>query len=781
MSNLAEKLRSIPKEQLIEAISALTPKQQKEIRYDWSIWARDDQIPPQSDWNTFLALAGRGWGKTKAAAEWVREQVKRGHKRIAYVCAVNADIEKVFVKGESGILNCCWEGDKTHSGIRIGNPIWSPTKRTITWYQDGDPNKKEIAQVQAFSAEEPDRLRGPQFSCAACDELCAWNRDEETWDMLAFTLRLGKHPQVFIATTPRPTKLIRKIMKDEKTLVVRGSTFDNTANLSDVFLEQIKRQYEGTRLGKQELYAELLLESEGALWTADMIDRCQISIDEVPDLVRVVVAVDPATTSNVESDSTGIIVAGVDINGIGYVLGDYTMKDLPEKWVAKAVSLYGEFGASRIVYEKNQGGDMIPTLFRVVDENIPLRGVHASVAKIARAEPVSALYERDKVKHVRNPKNGASLTELETQMTTFEPFSKHKSPDRYDACLAKGTLIHTKCGNKPIELVTTEDQVLTRGGYKPVLWAGKTRKEEKVLEIVLSNGYVIKATPEHPFYVKDYGWVMASELVEGDALVNHEEIESWNNTRLKLSGTEKLIEDTQIAKIRQSKGITPLRQGMDTRLCTETFGSFITDQFLKDSTFTTKMETTSTTKYQILNVSPPKIMRKNTKKNFMIPVLSAWTKSAYWLLNGTALQRVWSSIQSLASNLGKIVFQNTLALVKHAESLSWHSLHGQSIALKSASTNMSIKDIPSQQYVQSAAKSFNKTNTEQNLQHAPVYVVQVSESKEKADVYNLHVKDQHEFTACGVLTHNCVWALTDLMLKGWAKPQLALSYESRTK
>lgn len=449
MSNLAEKLRSIPKEQLIEAISALTPKQQKEIRYDWSIWARDDQIPPQSDWNTFLALAGRGWGKTKAAAEWVREQVKRGHKRIAYVCAVNADIEKVFVKGESGILNCCWEGDKTHSGIRIGNPIWSPTKRTITWYQDGDPNKKEIAQVQAFSAEEPDRLRGPQFSCAACDELCAWNRDEETWDMLAFTLRLGKHPQVFIATTPKPTKLIRKIMKDEKTLVVRGSTFDNTANLSDVFLEQIKRQYEGTRLGKQELYAELLLESEGALWTSDMIDRCQISIDEVPDLVRVVVAVDPATTSNVESDSTGIIVAGIDINGIGYVLGDYTMKDLPEKWVAKAVSLYEEFGASRIVYEKNQGGDMIPTLFRVVDENIPLRGVHASVAKIARAEPVSALYERDKVKHVRNPKNGASLTELETQMTTFEPFSKHKSPDRYDALVWALTDLMLKGWAKP--------------------------------------------------------------------------------------------------------------------------------------------------------------------------------------------------------------------------------------------------------------------------------------------------------------------------------------------
>ena len=251
--------------------------------------------------------------------------------------------------------------------------------------------------------------------------------------MLAFTLRLGKHPQVFIATTPKPTKLLRKIMADEKTHVIRGSTFENTSNLSSVFLEQIKRQYEGTRLGQQELYADVLLESEGALWTADMIDACQIGLDEVPDLVRTVVAVDPATTSNVESDSTGIIVAGIDLNGIGYVLGDYTMKDLPEKWAKKAVELYEEFEASRIVYEKNQGGDLIRSLFEAVDPNIPLKGVHASSAKIARAEPISALYERGRVKHVRNPKNGASLTELETQMCTYEPMGRHKSPDRYDA------------------------------------------------------------------------------------------------------------------------------------------------------------------------------------------------------------------------------------------------------------------------------------------------------------------------------------------------------------
>lgn len=450
MSNsLSSQLRNIPREKLIEAVSVLTPKQQKEIKHDWSIWARPEQIPPEGDWNTFLALAGRGWGKTKAAAEWVREQVKKGHKRIAYVCAVNADIEKVFVKGESGILNCCWEGDKTHAGVRIGNPIWSPTKRTITWYVDGDQNKKEIAQVQCFSAEEPNRLRGPQFSCAACDELCAWTEDEETWDMLAFTLRLGKHPQVFIATTPKPTELIQKILSDPKTYTVRGSTFDNSDNLSDVFLEQVKRQYEGTRLGQQELYAELLLQAAGALWTNAMISAAQIKRSSLPDLERIVIGFDPATTSKTTSDSTGIIVAGIDVNGIGYVLEDHTMKDLPEKCASTAVELYHRWGASRIVYEKNQGGDYIPSLFRTIDENIPLRGVHASNSKIARAEPVSALYERGKVKHVTDPEFGQSLVKLEKQMTSFEPLGNHKSPDRYDALVWALTDLMLKGWAKP--------------------------------------------------------------------------------------------------------------------------------------------------------------------------------------------------------------------------------------------------------------------------------------------------------------------------------------------
>ena len=449
----AAKLRELPDEEVKTALSSLTKTQLEELQKDWSFWARPEQIPPEGNWNTFLALAGRGWGKTRANAEWVRAQVKSGKKRGAIVCATNSDIEKVFVKGESGILACCSPHDKTKRGKHIGMPTWSPTKRTLFWWKNGVETGKDadvVAKVEAFSAEEPERLRGPQFEFLSADELCAWNKDQETWDMAQFCLRLGKHPQVFIATTPKSTVLLRKIMADPKTIIARGSTFDNAANLADTYLEAVKTQYEGTRLGRQELYAEVLTENEGALWTADMVDACQISRDDLPEIVRKVVAVDPAVSSNVESDSTGMVVAGIDINGKAYILGDYTLKASPETWANKAVELYHLFECDRIVYESNQGKDLIPSLFKTIDPNLPLKGVHASSAKIARAEPVSALYEQGKVYHVRNPEDpSASLTELETQMTTYEPMGRYKSPDRYDAMVWALTELMLKGFAKP--------------------------------------------------------------------------------------------------------------------------------------------------------------------------------------------------------------------------------------------------------------------------------------------------------------------------------------------
>jgi len=413
----AQKLRELPPDQVKAALGQLSKKQIEELQHSWEFWARPEQLEPEGkDWNTWAINAGRGFGKTRAGVEWVRQQVKKGHKRIAAVAATNSDIERVMVKGESGFLNICHSGDKTDKGKPMGYPEWSPTKRTLSW-ENG-------AKVEFYSAEEPERLRGPQFSAAWCDELAAWNKDLDTWNMLQFCLRIGKHPKVCVTTTPKPTKLIRKILKDPKTYITSGSTFDNAANLADTYLEAVKTQYEGTRLGRQELYAEILEEAEGALWTTDMLEDAQVAKADVPQLNRVVVSVDPAITSNAESDMTGIVVAGVDINGKAYVLGDYTDRLSPQGWASKAIELYHTFQADRIVAERNQGGDMVKNTIQVEDETVPIKLVHASRGKFARAEPVSALYERNLVKHVRDCE--ASLGELETQQRTWEPLGSSR-------------------------------------------------------------------------------------------------------------------------------------------------------------------------------------------------------------------------------------------------------------------------------------------------------------------------------------------------------------------
>jgi len=401
----ADSLRKLPKKKVDELFKQLGPQRVEELKHTWTFWARDEQLEPEGNWNTWFINAGRGFGKTRAGVEWVREKVKQGTKRIAAVAATNSDIERVMVKGESGFLNVCWAGDKTYAGKKMGFPEWSPTKRTLTW-ENG-------AQVQFFSAEEPERLRGPQFEAAWCDELAAWNKDIDTWAMLQFCMRLGKHPRIMVTTTPKPTKLVRQILKDGNTHITTGSTFDNSANLASTYLKAVKEQYEGTRLGRQELYAEVLEEAEGALWNTDMLDKASVKHDDVPHLNRIVVAIDPAITANAESDMTGIVVAGVDVNGIAYVLGDYTERLSPQGWASKAISLYHQYSADRIVAERNQGGEMVRRTLEVEDETVPIKLVHASRGKYARAEPISALYERGLVRHVANSNENVGATRVD--------------------------------------------------------------------------------------------------------------------------------------------------------------------------------------------------------------------------------------------------------------------------------------------------------------------------------------------------------------------------------
>jgi phage terminase large subunit-like protein len=418
----SDDLRNLSDEDFKAIMKELGPKAAEELQHNWKFWARPEQLQPSGkDWNIWLALAGRGWGKTRSGAEWVREQVMSGKKRIAAVAPTKADVRKVMVEGDSGLLKVCWKGDKTHAGKPMGYPKWYPTNNALIW-DNG-------AEVHFFSAEDPERLRGPQFEAAWCDEVCAWRNQQDVWDMLQFTLRLGRHPRVFITTTPKPTKLLRNIVKNPKTVLSKGSMYDNAANLADTFLEAIKTTYEGTRLGRQEIYAEVLDEASGALWSRSLLERCEIEKDKVPDLSRIVVAIDPAITSNEESDKTGIIVAGVDINGKAYILADHTGQYTPQEWASLAIKLYNEFEADRIVAERNQGGDMVRHTLQTEDANVPIRLVHASRGKMARAEPVSALYEQGKVYHVKG------LNDLEDQMVTWEPLGSTGSPDRLDACV----------------------------------------------------------------------------------------------------------------------------------------------------------------------------------------------------------------------------------------------------------------------------------------------------------------------------------------------------------
>lgn len=434
----ADDLRAMG-EDLEALLLKLGPAKAEELAYTWPFWARPQQMAPAGDWNTWFINAGRGFGKTRAGVEWVRGLVKKGYKRIAAIAATNSDIERVMINGESGFLSRCWEGDKTDKGVPVGKPVWSPTKRLLTW-ENG-------AYVQFFSAEEPERLRGPQFEAAWCDELAAWNRDRDTWDMLQFCLRLGKHPQTCVTTTPKPTKLVRDIMKNPKTVVTYGSTFDNSANLAATYLQSVKDMYDGTRLGRQELYAEVLDEASGALWTRELLSKCEVEVDDPlafsETLARVVVSVDPAVSSNAESDMTGIVVAGMDINGVCYILHDATERYTPEGWAAKAIELYHLYGADRIVAERNQGGEMVRYTFKTIDETIPIKLVHASRGKFARAEPVSSLYERGRVKHVRG------LDLLEDQMVQWEPLGSIGSPDRLDAMVWAVTELALKGISRP--------------------------------------------------------------------------------------------------------------------------------------------------------------------------------------------------------------------------------------------------------------------------------------------------------------------------------------------
>jgi phage terminase large subunit-like protein len=426
----AEAIAALPAAERDAFWAALSPAEAAALEFKWEFWARDSQLEPAGNWRTWLFCAGRGAGKTRCGAEWIRANLtgstplSGGKYRHACLLAETAAAARDVMVGDpfehsnpaagSGILQVC---PKDYL------PLYEPSKRRLTF-----PNG---AICSIFNAQEYDALRGPQFDCCWIDELARFQYGQQAFDMLAFCLRLGKNPRTFISTTPRPTALIKSILADKTTHVTRGSTHDNAMNLAPQFLEAIMSRYAGTRLGRQEIDAELISEIPGALWNYANLDANRIKLSELPIMKRIVVAIDPAVSTSEKSDETGITACGVGENDRFYVLDDISGVYSPLEWAKRAVSLYHARRADMICCESNQGGDLVVSTLQQVDPNVPITKVFATKGKFLRCEPIAALYEQNRVSHV------GRFDELELQMTSFcvdfDRKSMGWSPDRLDS------------------------------------------------------------------------------------------------------------------------------------------------------------------------------------------------------------------------------------------------------------------------------------------------------------------------------------------------------------
>ncbi len=422
----ADDLREYPKQKILEALKNLTPDQSEALLHDWDFWARPSQRLPEGDWTYWLIMAGRGFGKTRTGSECVRIWVRK-NRYVNIIAPTKDDARDIMVEGESGILASCPKNER---------PYYAKHESKLVW-----PNG---AKTLILSADEPDRIRGKQHTKLWCDELAAW-RYPEAWTQARFGLRIGRQPQAVLTTTPRPIQMLKDLIKDENTIITRGSTYDNMANLSRPFYSSIITVYEGTRLGRQEIEGELITDNPLSLFTRDKIDEYRIDRAQLPTLRRVVVGVDPSASSSLDSDECGICVCGVatdnNMQNHGYCLHDGSGIMPVSVWSKRAVELYHAYECDVIVAEANQGGDMVSEVIRNVDPNVPVRLVHASRGKVTRAEPISALAANGFIHHV------GAFRELEDQLCEYDPMTWRKSPDRFDAYVWAFTELFNRAGD----------------------------------------------------------------------------------------------------------------------------------------------------------------------------------------------------------------------------------------------------------------------------------------------------------------------------------------------
>jgi phage terminase large subunit-like protein len=417
-------------------LSMLTRSEIRHLARDWACFCHPHQRPPDAgnngdDWTTWLLLGGRGAGKTRAGAEWVRALALSDEAgeppRIALVGETEHDVREVMIEGVSGLLSVHANDERPH---------WLPSRRRLEW--------RNGAVAQVFSADNFEALRGPQFHAAWLDELAKWKRAEDAFDMLQFGLRLGHRPKQVVTTTPRPTALIRRLIADPSTAVTHAGTIANAYNLAPAFLDTVLARYRGTRLGRQEILGEVVEERADALWSRALIEA--VRVDAAPPLVRIVVAVDPPASSGKRADACGLVAVGRAEDGTLYVLADETAAGLtPQGWANTAVALWRRLQADALVVEVNQGGEMVKAVIAEVDASVPVTPVRAHRGKYLRAEPVAQLYEQGRVKHA------GCFPALEDEMCDFGPegLSTGRSPDRLDALVWAVSALSFGAGRGP--------------------------------------------------------------------------------------------------------------------------------------------------------------------------------------------------------------------------------------------------------------------------------------------------------------------------------------------
>ena len=732
---------------IIQEIAALNPLRQRafldglngpelyDLLYNWEYWARPDQLTPKGDYNVWLILSGRGWGKTRTAAEDVKSYgLAHKNSRIAVVAPTYGDARDTCIEGESGLLNIL------------------PPDRIAAWNRSlGELLLTNGTKYKLFSAEEPERMRGPQNHRAWFDELCAAKDPVAAWTQLVFGLRLGKKPQVVVTTTPKPIALLKELVQRKDVHVTRGTTFDNAANLAPAALATLRARYGQSRTGRQELYGEILDDVEGALWKRRMIEDYRVT--NHPQLKRIVVAIDPAVTAEEGSDETGIVVAGVGIDNHGYILADKSLRASPNDWAGIAVAAYNVFHADRIIGEVNNGGDLIETVIRSIDRHVSYSAVRASRGKMLRAEPVSSLYERGLVHHV------GGFPELEDQMCSWE--LGQPSPDR---CFVAGTPIATGQGDIPIENIQAGMKVWTRQGLKSVISSGMTQENAKVKTVLFSDGRTLTGTPNHPIYVQGKGFIPIDSLVWDDI------IETWKKKQSCLTEYPlSVIQKRKKEIIGFIIGLTwTIKEQKASALSIGKYGSRIMGLFQRDVRSTTRTKTHLTMLLRILSALPKGNMPHVTRENVQKHAIKTWRIFGLWLLRGTLPLKVLSGTVYMVKSHGRIerqensfVFNVVMNMIVSLIAI----VTSFAPVLAYLSGTKRLDDIMKIDRAWCAEPHLTSRNR-RSKSHVPVSVLGLLDAQ-NSNVYNFQVEDAHEYYAQGVLVHNCdalVWAMTELMI-----------------